>query len=146
MIEQAVLYLLTNARPGGALGALIGDRMFPDELPKGIGITPGGPDYPAATYTVIDGPRDYTHDGDSGLVPWRVQFDLYAETSSAVNALRSALIADLSGFRGLVPVSPSVQVFGAFADRENDSVERDLEQSGPRIKRKSLDFQIWARG
>ena len=147
MIESALVYLLSNAKPGGALGAIIGDRVFPDELPKGIGVVAGAdPDYPAATYTIVDGQRDYSHDGDTGLTPYRVQVDLYARTSAQVNEMRRALVADLSGFRGLVPVSPSVQVFGAFAETENDSVERDLEQSGPRIKRKSLDFRVWARG
>lgn len=136
MIETGILYLLTNARPGGATGAILANRLFPDELPQ-------KPVYPAATYTVVSGPRDYHMDGASGLVPFRVQLDLYAETASAVHALRSAVIADLSGFKGTVPVSPPVSIYGAFADNETDSAEEGLEKAGPRLKRKRLDFIVW---
>lgn len=138
MIESAVLYLTTNARSGGALGALIADRMFPDELPQ-------APTYPAAVYTVVSGPRDYTLDGPSGLVPFRVQFDLYGATASAAQALRSALIADLSGYKGETPTSPPVRVYGVFADNEGDSAVPELETAGPRVKRKRLDFIFWIK-
>lgn len=138
MIENAVLYLLTNARPGGATGAILGDRVYPQELPQ-------KPDYPAVVYQVVSGPRDYHHDGPSGLVPFRVQFDAYALTSSAAYRLRDAIIRDLSGFKGLVPTSPPTRIYGAFADNERDSAEPDLEKAGPRVKRKSVDFIIWTK-
>lgn len=138
MIESAVLYLLTSARPGGALGALIGLDLFPDELPQ-------DPPYPSGTYTVVSAPRDYNLDGPSGCVPFRVQVDLYAATASGAQALRTAALADLSGFRGSVPVSPPVRVFGAFADNEGDSAVPELETAGPRVKRKRLDFIVWIK-
>lgn len=138
MIESGLLYLLTSARPGGATGAIIGDRLFPTELPQ-------RPVYPAVVYLIVGGPRDYHQDGPSGLVPFRVQLDAYAETASGVTALRRAIIADLSGFKGLVPTSPPTRIYGAFADNERDSAEPDLETAGPRVKRKTLDFIIWTK-
>lgn len=139
MIEQALLYLLTSENPTGRLGALIGLRLYPDELPQ-------PPEYPAAVYGVISGVRGYTMDGPDGATPMRFQFDLYAERASGCTALRAALLADLSGFSGLVSaVSPPVRIHGAFVDNESDSAVPELEAAGPRVKRKRVDFMIWTK-
>lgn len=142
MIETALLYLLTDdGSPShdSALGAIIGERLYPVELPQ-------KPAYPAATYQVVRGTaRGYTMDGQDGATPFRVQFDLYAETYGQAVAMRRALMRDLSGFQGEVPTSPPVLIHGAFADNEGDSAESALEPAGPRVKRKSLDFIIWTK-
>lgn len=139
MIEEAFLYLLTNANPSGALGLIIGDRLFPDDLPQ-------RPSYPAAVYHVISAPRGYTMDGQDGATPFRFQVDLYATTKSEVVAMRRALLRDVSGFAGLVTaVSPAVLIHGVFVDNERDSAVGELEQAGPRIRRKSIDVIVWTK-
>jgi hypothetical protein len=144
MIESAVLYLLTSANPAGQLGAIIGLNAFPDELPQ-------KPPYPCVVYQMISGPRAYNMDGPVGTTRFRFQIDCYALTASGAKDLRAALLADLSGFpvkhghSGLIPISPAVRIHGVFADNENDSAEPSLEQAGPRVKVKSLDFIVWTK-
>ena len=137
--ETGVLYLLTSDNPTGATGAIIGLNAFPfDELPQ-------APPLPCVTYTVVSAPRGYTHDGPDGCTPFRFQIDGFASTVKGARALRRAILQDLSGFRGDVPVSPPVRIFGAFADNEGDSVETTLERSGNGIKRKRIDFIVWIK-
>ncbi len=144
MIETALLYLLTSANPSGYLGALIGDRLYPNELPQDA-------TFPAMTYRMISGPRAKNMDGNVGTTRFRFQFDCFATTSSGAVALREALRKTLDGFpveqghSGLIPISPPVRIHGAFADNENDSAEPSLEQAGPRLKRKSMDFIVWTK-
>jgi hypothetical protein len=136
MIGTALLYLLTNLNPDSATGALIGDALFPVELPQ-------PPPALAVVYNLIHAGRSYNMDGPSGATPYRYQIDAFAPTVAALVGLGAAIIADLSGFRGIVPVSPAVVVQGIFADNESDSAETALETSGSKTKRKSFDFIIW---
>lgn len=137
--ETGVLWLLTSDNPTGATGALVGLNVFPfDELPQ-------DPPYPCVLYTVVSAPRGYTHDGPDGCTPFRFQIDAFDTTVKAVRRLRLAILKDLSGFKGEVPTSPPVRIFGAFADNEGDSVESSLERAGQTVKRKRLDFIVWIK-
>ncbi len=137
--ETGVLWLLTSDNPTGATGAIVGLNVFPfDELPQ-------APPYPCVLYTVVSVPRSYNLDGPVGCTPFRFQIDAFARTVSAVRRLRLAILSDLSGFKGDVPTSPPVRIFGAFADNEGDSVESSLERAGLSVKRKRLDFIVWIK-
>ena len=113
--------------------ALVAARVYPVVLPQ-------APVYPALTFQTISGESHYGLGGASGLASPRVQIDCYAETFDAVMALRSAVIACLSGYRGTIA---GVAVQGMFRVAEADGFESDLTQTGARIWRKTLDFNIW---
>lgn len=137
--ESGVLWLLTSDNPAGATGEIVGLNVFPfDELPQ-------NPPLPCVLYTVVSAPRGYTLDGPDGCTPFRFQIDGFARTVRAARALRRAILKDLSGFKGEVPTSPPVRIFGAFADNEGDSVEPSLERAGQTVKRKRLDFIVWIK-
>lgn len=137
-IEDALVYLCTSANPSGELGARIGLRFYPDELPQ-------PPTYPAVVYSIISARRGYTMDAPDGATAFRFQFDLYAHTARGCRVLRAALQADLEGASGEVPTSPPVLIQGAFVDNEADSTESPLERSGVRVKRKRVDMIIWTK-
>lgn len=138
MNPALLLWLLTNVNGGSATGAIIGLDLFPLELPQGHA-------GPAVVYNLIHAGRKYNMNGQDGATPYRYQIDAFADVFSDLVALGAAIIADMSGFRGTVQVSPPVVVQGIFADNETDSAETGLETSGARTKRKSFDFIIWIK-
>jgi hypothetical protein len=136
LTRAALLWLLTSDNPVSRTGALIGLNLFPVELPQ-------APPALAVVYNLISGKPGYTMQGPTRATPYRYQIDAFANTVAALDDLGAAIIADLSGFRGLIPVSPSVDVQGIFADNQSDSAEAALETSGSKTKRRSLDFIVW---
>jgi hypothetical protein len=137
-LPRAILWLLTSVNWESATGALIDLNLFPNDLPR-------NPPYPCIVYRLVSAPRGYTMQGQDGATPFRFQFDLMAATAAELWALQAAMLADLSGFKGIVPVSPPVRIQGIFADNETDSAEGELEAPGPRVATKSMDFMIWTK-
>lgn len=132
MIELALRsLLLANTR----VATLVQSRVYPVHLPQ-------APVYPAITYQVITGASEYSHDGPSQLANLRVQFDLYAGSHVSVLQLRNAVMQALSGTSGVYG-SPPVRIQGVFRTMEVDAYEQQLERSGPRVWRKTLDFNLW---
>lgn len=135
--ETAILWLLTDSNTRGATGALVGKRVFPH-----VNI-PQNAELPAVLYSVIGVRRDYTHDGQVKVSRFRVQVSGYAETVSEVRKLKRAILSDLSGYQGNIPVSPTVVVQGCLVDNEADSAKLGLESSARSVKGKTLDFIVW---
>lgn len=131
-IEIALRTVLVDAP---AVAALVDTRVYPMVLPQ-------DPTYPAITYQTITGSSEYSMEGPSNLAAPRMQLDLYAGTAGALFDLRGAVMKALSGFAGAVG-SPPVKIYGAFKQMEIDRYEQDLEQAGPRVWHKTLDFQLW---
>src|SRR5690554_4182708 len=119
-----------------AIATLIGGNIYPAALPQ-------KPVYPAVTYQAVTGNTDYSFDGPSGLVMTRMQLDLYANSYADIIMLKRSVMAALSGFRGPVGSPPLAMVYGAFHVMERDEFQEDMERAGPRVWRKSLDFNIW---
>ena len=139
-MEAAILYLLTSARVGGLTGAIVGLRVYPQDLPQ-------KPQLPAVIYMKVSGPRSYNMDGPGGVTPFRYQFDAIAETVSEAQTLRDAIIADLSGFKGELPTSPAITIQGIFIEDDTDSPEPMLkDQAGRKANRKIVDAIFWTEG
>ncbi|WP_395674703.1 DUF3168 domain-containing protein [Inquilinus sp.] len=134
MIEPALFALVTG---NAGVAALIATRMYPEVLPQ-------APTYPAITYTVVTGESHYAMQAPSGLARIRVQFDLFTQRKADGVALEKAFMAAVSGFRGTVG-SPPVQIQGAFRVMEVNAFQSDLDKAGPKVRRKTIDFEIWHR-
>lgn len=131
MIEEALrAVLLADA----GVAALVGTRVYPLVLPQAGTL-------PAITYQVVAGDADYVMEGASGLAFKRVQVDCWADTYSAAAGLRAAVTAALGGFAGSAG-SPAVRIQGAFKTMEADGYEDALERAGPRLWRKTIDFNV----
>lgn len=122
-----------------AVSAIVADRIYPRTLPDGA-------TFPALVITKVSGLGAYTNDGDTGLEAARVQIDCYsADGASAVIELRTAVRRKLSGFRG-GPASGSPCAIGScFCTNDIDLSAPETERSGPRLRRRMLEFQIWNR-
>jgi len=134
MIEPALFSLVTG---NAGVAALIGTRMYPETLPQ-------APTYPAIIYQVITGESHYAMQAPSQLARIRVQFDLYAERKADAVALEKAFMAALSGYRGTAG-TPPVEIQGAFRVMETNAFESSLDKAGPKVRRKTIDFEIWHR-
>lgn len=133
MIVETVRDLLLA---DSAIAALVGDRIYPVELPDGT-------TFPAVVVSKATGLGDYTLDGDSGLEDSRVQIDSYAVTYEAAIELKTAIRRNLSG-RGPAAASGNpCAIQGAFCINDSDLPASAFERSGPRLRRRMLEFRIW---
>lgn len=82
--ERLAAYLL--AAPLSS--PLVSDRVYPSRLPQSVTL-------PALTYRQVSGPRDYTHDGPSGLVNSRYQVTCWAESTLSAKQLADLVRQDL---------------------------------------------------
>lgn len=110
---------------------LVGERIYPVVLPQDV-------TYPAVRYARVSGMREYSHDGDSGLVDARSQWDCYAETWIDARALATALIGALSGKR-------LGDIQAIHLESQRDLYEDDVSSAAARVYRVSIDFRAWAR-
>lgn len=86
MLDEALrTFLLADE----ALSALVGTRIYPDEVPQ-------GGTFPALRYLQVSLLADYTHDGDANLDMTRYQFDCYAPNRPQANQVATVLRTALS--------------------------------------------------
>lgn len=78
MSLETVIYTRSQAHAG--LTALIGTRLYFDELPQGVTL-------PAVLYARVHSERPSCMGADAGLVRARAQFDVYAATAKAARAV-----------------------------------------------------------
>lgn len=148
MIEDALRAILIA--PGTATADLVGDRVYPLELPQ-VGDNKASP-LPAIVYMVVDAPREYHHKGPSYLVKARVQLDLIGEKYGDAQKLRRAICGTkaapgvLSGRQAVVMFDGephTVAIRRIFVRMERDSGESDVNAAGASPRQKSLDLEVW---
>ncbi|MBB4185826.1 hypothetical protein GGE07_002476 [Sinorhizobium terangae] len=94
---------------------------------------------PYAVLQVISSRDDYHSQGPSGLTDARVQIDAYAGTYLAAKRLSDAILAVLSGYRGIVS---GVRLQGGFVDNRRDFPASSSGDVMP-LFRRSADIIIW---
>jgi hypothetical protein len=114
----------------GDIASRVGNRVFWDELPQGMG-------YPAIILLLISQPGSYHHQGVSALTRARVQFDCRAATADDARQLLAALDACLSGYKGTYD---GVRFEGAFKEGHRTSFDMVGET---RWFQASTDYLIW---
>jgi len=109
-----------------ALATTAGDRLFPLRMPQ------PPPVRPLIVYQRISAPRQYTQDGDTGLVEPRVQLTLWADKYTAMMVLYNEVRVGFSGHKD--DAAGMQHTFLMF------ELEEWEEQSG--MYRKMVDLQI----
>lgn len=136
MEDTFVAMIEAQAGVTALIGSGTATRLYPVVLPQ-------NPTFPAITYQIISGPRDYTQDGPDGVVRFRVQCNCYGATYASAKALRDALESAISGLNNVSYGSPSVVVKGVFVTNERDVYEQALTQMGADVPyRKSIDLFV----
>lgn len=133
MIVETVRDLLLA---DSAIAGICQDRIYPAELPDGC-------TFPAVVVTKATGAGEYDLDGDAGLEDSRVQIDSYAVSYELAVELATKIRRNLSG-RGPAAASGNpCAVQGAFCINDSDMPASAFERSGPRLRRRMLEFRIW---
>lgn len=133
IVELARAVLLDDA----AVTALVGERVYPVTMPD-------APTFPLVVLTKVAGAGEYTMQGDAGLERARLQVDVHHDGGyEAMTALKRAVRARLSGFRGSVDSGPPCQIQASMCINDEDLAAPSLERAGPRVRRRMLEFIIW---
>ncbi len=133
MIVETVVDLLKTQ---SSIAALVGDRIYPAELPDGT-------EFPACVVSKPTGMGEYTLDGDAGLENALVQVDSYAVNYALAVDVATAIRRFLSG-KGFGAVSGNpCAIQGAFCINDSDMSDSAFERAGPRLRRRMLVFRVW---
>lgn len=135
IVETVIGILLADA----GVAAIYGDRVFPRMIPD-------GQTFPAVVVTKIGGGGNYTNDGDTGLEEAQIQVDLYHDdgTAKLIDG-RNKVRRLLSGFKGGLESGSPCAIDSCFCMNDVDLSEPSRERTGPRLKRRMLQFRIWNR-
>lgn len=87
--------LVTKLEAAASVIALVGDRIFPNRIPQGVGM-------PAIAYEQLSGPRDHVMDGNTGLANTNYIFKCSCAIYAQAKAVSEAVRIELDGFRGTV--------------------------------------------
>lgn len=136
MIVSTVIALL-GAEP--AVTALVpAESMYPRFMPDGV-------NFPAIVVSKATGVGSYDLQGEAGLENARVQVDIYVDTGYGdLTTIRNAVRRLLSGFKG-GPAGGACAIASSFVINDLDLSEPNTERTGPRLKRRMLEFSIWNR-
>lgn len=115
MVEQAVFARLSTF---AGLGALVGARVYPVELPQ------PGP-LPAVTYQRVSAVRARAMGKNPGLVTARVETDAWARDYAVAKAVAEQVRLALERWRGTLA---GVEVLDSFLDEEEDDYEPETKR------------------
>ena len=125
--------LVTRLRTDAALATLLGQRIAWFENARSWGET-----YPQLVLQEISPGREYTHNGPDGLDEPRVQFDIYAESGTAIEAIEVALLAEMER----EAVQGGTRFHFAFLQGRRMLPPDDLANQ-TRVLRMSMDFNFF---
>jgi hypothetical protein len=116
------------------LANLVGDRVYPAELPQ-------RPQYPAVVYRRTGDDEEMSHDGPSTKHP-TYQFECYGTTLAEASRVFDALRLALSGYKGRMPSQPDGVLVDAcfFIDSDTNFYDED---DGVRVHWVATQYEIW---
>lgn len=113
------------------LVALIATRAYSLVAPQNV-------TKPYVRFQRIDTPREYSHQGYSGLAHPRFQFSVFAETPESAKAVVDQVRTALQGYVGTMGGSGGVTVQAAMVVDERDNYEPDTK-----LYREDIDVILW---
>ena len=127
-IEEALTsYLLDFS----GLTALIGDKLYPDEIPQGIKL-------PAVIYSKVSDVKDHTLVGQNRLESPMIQFAAFAGSKTAARAIANQLKAALCDLQGELS---GLEVQYIRLENEISSLEKSSDGI-IKINTEILEFEI----
>ena len=130
LIETAIFSILTADQE---VVAIVGNNVFPNIIPQDTVL-------PAITYQQISGPRDYTSDGESGLVESRYQLNCIAETYQGAKELFEAVRLAVTAYEGTVN---GIEIQRIHIEDEGDFPQVSPEAAQKVRYGKHCDLLIW---
>lgn len=127
-IEQAVLKALLA--DSGVTG-LIGQRLYYVKAPQDVA-------KPYVVFFKASAPREYSHDGASGLARPRFQFSCFAMTYKKAKQIAEAIRGVIEAFSGTMGGAGGVEVGSCFCINESDIFEDNTQ-----LYHVAVDYLIW---
>jgi len=119
------------------VASFVDDRVYPVSLPD-------APTYPALVVTKIFGGGQYDLMGDIGIEDARIQIDCYSDAGiQSVIELSTAVRTLLSAYTGGIDSGNPCAIIRATVINDLDLSEESTERSGPRLRRRVLEFHVW---
>lgn len=141
-MRDQLLKRLADSPVGALVPAVAGIRA----ITWGDRLTKAG--FPAIVLTQIAPGRDYAHDGPDGLDGPLVQADVMARTNAALNALATALIAEMESQDDVAVGGVTVRFHHGFVVGDQGPMAEDLGAgaggagSDARVLRRVIEFEI----
>lgn len=127
-IEEALTAYLLNH---DGLAALIGDKLYPDELPQGIKL-------PAVIYSKVSDVKEHTLIGQNKLERPMIQFSAFAGSKKAARAIANQLKAALCDFNGTLS---GLEIQYIKLENELSSLESSYD-GALKVHLELLEFEI----
>lgn len=121
---------------------LVGDRIYPDAVPVGV-----GPELDAVTYEQGRGRPEQTIDGPSTLQLGRVQYDVTGPNRDRVDRIGQEIVRILDGYSGAAnvtrdPASQAVAIDDLTVDNDYAGRARPRKGSDNPLRRRTVDFVV----
>lgn len=126
-IGSAIRHRLVN---DATVSALVATRVYPQVLPQ-------SPTLPAVVYNVLSDTPSDDISGNAGLFKAEIQFDCFATTQLAAEALDEKIRLSLQGYRG---THLSVEIRGIYFNLGLDNFEAEVLNY-----RKISRYEVWYR-
>lgn len=122
-----------------AVAALVGTRIYPDELPQ-------SPTFPALVYFRASAtPEGITQDKRVGPERPRIQIDAWAESRAETDAVYLAVKAALHGHVWETTDGDQVQLVAHESDNDFGPVPEAEQEPGIPVSRRSADYRVTFR-
>jgi hypothetical protein len=92
-------------------------RIHTDRLPKDV-------QYPAITFFTLAEPRTYSQSGDSSLTKPVISFSIWSKTKASGLEVVQALIAALSGWKGM---ADTTEVYASFFEARTELFDEEAK-------------------
>lgn len=137
-----VQYLIEDMLSRPEITAEVANRIWPMHAPD-------APAYPYLVVSKVSGDGQYDFQGDAGIERARVQVDVYGLQYADVVALKSEVRSWLTRRPPPAPVSSPCAIDSVLCINDMDlpagNPEGATERAGPRIRRRVLEFTVWAK-
>lgn len=137
MTVSPEVHLIARLNASASVSALLDSRIEPSLSSEQTTL-------PRVVYTRISADHQHHMGGGSGLVFYRIQFDVFAASQASLDAVCEAIRNRLDGFRGNITTLAETRWFGFVKlESERDDPENPIDGSDqPEAFRRSLDFFV----
>jgi len=128
MIEHA---LRTALIEDATVNGYVAGRVYYAQAPQDVAT-------PYIVLARVSGPREYSHDGATGLYRARFQFSIFATTYYEAKSIADGIRTVLSGASGQLVEDPADTIGASFLDNEVDMYEEEAK-----LHHIAVDYLVW---
>jgi len=133
MIEHALRTALVE---DGTVNGYVAGRVYYAHAPQDVAT-------PYIVLVRVSGPREYSHDGATGLYRARFQFSIFATSYYEAKSIADGIRTVLSGASGQLVDDPTDTIGASFLDNEVDMYEAGSQAGDISLYHIAVDYLVW---